>query len=150
MSELKYKLHEGVYQFNTEFGVDLLLKNVEGDKYGRIHADARFITSEGAVLGLAHGDLTSGQWRRELGAQVAARNSGDPIRWENALIEAVIALESHPTVSSQVPPLAMPQLISVREYAATVPPPRTELVEGLYDLGTLQAVVAKPKVANRY
>ncbi len=100
------------------------MKNTQLDKYGRIHADARFVTREGAVLGLAHGDLTSGQLKRDLAAQVAARNSGDPVRWENAVIEAVVALEVDPNVVSQELPLSNPYLISAHEYVSSMPPRR--------------------------
>ena len=73
MDSVEYTLKDGAYTFPTDLGAELRLINVQRDKYSRIHAHARFMTSEGAVLGLAHGDLTAGVWRRELAAQVARR-----------------------------------------------------------------------------
>ena len=70
------------------------------------------------------------------------------MRWENVLIEAVVALEGDPNVVSQELPLWKPRRITAQEYVSTMAPRRPELVEGLYELGTLQAIVAKPKVAK--
>ena len=148
MAEICYTLVDGVYTFPTELEAELRLKNVQRDKFGRIHADARFITNEGAVLALAHGDLTSGTWRRDLAKQVAARNSGDPVRWENVVIEAVVALETDASVASQVAPVTLPHLVTARQFLANIPPPRPHIVEELGERGHLIAVVAKPKVAK--
>lgn len=148
MRELKYSLRDSIYTFPTEFEVELCLRNVQRDRFGRLHADARFVTKDGAVLALAHGDLTSGPWRRDLAMQVAARNSGDPVRWENVVIEAVVALESDPNVASQVLPVAKPQLVTARQFLQNIPPPRPEVVQGVGERGHLLAVVAKPKVAK--
>ncbi len=148
MHNLGYSLVNGIYKFNTEFGVELHLKEVKRDRYGHIHANARLFTREGGVLALSHGDLESGRWRRSFAGQAAARNSGDPIKFENVLIEAVMALENDPAISSQEQELYQPKLLPISHIIQSVPPPRPALVEGLFEAGTLQAVVAKPKVAK--
>ncbi len=148
MRNLSYSLVNGIYKFNTEFGVELHLKEVERDRYGHIHANARLVTPEGGVLALSHGDLESGRWRRSFAGQAAARNSGDPIKFENVVIEAIMALENDPGISSQERELYQPKLLPISHIIKSVPPPRPALVEGLFEAGTLQAMVAKPKVAK--
>jgi hypothetical protein len=76
------------------------------------------------------------------------RNSGDPLRWENVVIEAIVALETDPNLISQAPTALKPQLVTVRQYLATIPLRRPEVIEGLVERGSLLAVVAKPKVAK--
>jgi hypothetical protein len=148
MTDIRYTLRDGVYTFPTELEAELHLKNVQRDGFGRLHADARFVTRDGAVLALAHGDLMSGPWRRDLAQQVAKRNSGDPTRWENVVIAAVVALESDPNVLSQVVPVAKPRLVPAAQFLAEIPPPRPQVVQEIGERGHLLAVVAKPKVAK--
>ncbi|NQT72457.1 MAG: AAA family ATPase [Chloroflexi bacterium] len=148
MHSLNYSVSDNVFRFPTDFDVELHLKEVKRDRYGHIHADARLVTPEGGVLALSHGDLESGHWRRNFAGQAAARNSGDQLRVENVLIEAVVALENDPAVPSQEQVFYQPKLLPVSHIIQSVPPPRLALVEGLYEKGTLQAIVAKPKVAK--
>ena len=147
---IKYTLRDGVYSFPTDLGAELRLKNVRPDKFGRLFAeDARFVTTEGAVLALSQGELKSGRCRRDLITQAAARDGADPLRWENVVMEAVVALESDPHVMSQVVSAPRPQLVTIREFLASVPPPRPEVDKGLLEHGPLWGLLPSQRSLSR-
>jgi hypothetical protein len=148
MSERAYTLSDGVFRFAVSETVELRLQNVNKDRHGRLYADARFLTVEGGLLGQDIGELTSGAWRQRLCLQVAARNSGDTLPYENAVMAAVVALERDPAVGSKDGVVSRANLMPVSEYLRQTPPPKPYLVAGLFEMGTLDAVCAKPKVAK--
>ena len=141
----EYTYEDGVYRFTAK-NVVLVLKNVQLDRYGRVWADARIATADGdAILAIDHGDLTSGRFRTELASQAAKRNSLNPIRYENLVTEAVIALEADPDLS---PGTTMPDLIPAPKFVRTVPPPSPTVVDGLLERGRVYSLVSKPKTGK--
>jgi len=148
MNKIKYHIEDGVFRFPTDFGVELRIKNAHRDRNGHLCADARIVTQEDAVLAVSHGDLESLKWRRDFAGEAAARNSGDQLPFENAVIEALVALETDPIILSQDQTICKPKLLPASQIIRSVPPPRPALVDGLYEQGTLQGIVAKPKVAK--
>jgi|GEM_PF-2702573 len=145
---LEYSVHEGVYVFPTEYGVELHLKHLRRDRHGQMLAEARFVTRGGAILALSNGDLGSGIWRNNFVGQAAARNSGNTVMYENTVIEALVALENDQNIARYGQSALRPRLVTASELIQSIPPTQQALVEGLFETGTLQAIVAKPKVAK--
>jgi hypothetical protein len=113
----------------------LIVCEVNRDRYGKLYGHAVVLTTDGAgYLAMGIGELTSEQFRYRLAAEAAKRNSGDTNVIENHVFAATLALLDDPNLapsSSTTPPTFTP----LPEYLNGIDPRRRDLVVDLLEFG---------------
>ena len=124
----EYTATNGVFTFRDEF-CQVQIRNIQWDRFGRCFADIAVLTPDGTShMALDHGELSSGRFRAALANQASHRNSGNPIKIENLLIAAFLALADDPEAH---PPSMRPELQPVADFIRGVRPEGPAVVTGL-------------------